>query len=103
MHTAGTFLLYFTLQTAIEGLVGSCYLWQMGKLKLGSSAVILKSLKMDFRFIWQNGQKKGCRDISQQPTNADEFDENGRRKVYSSTLENEKGTGEEEYVYPVAL
>jgi len=46
---------------------------------------------MGFRFILQNGQKKGCRDSSQLPTNADEIDENGRRKVYSFTLENEKG------------
>ena len=58
---------------------------------------------MGFRFIWQNGQKKGFRDISQQPTNGDEFDENGRRKVYSFTLKNEKRMGEEEYIYPDAL
>jgi hypothetical protein len=52
---------------------------------------------MGFRFIWQNGQKKGCTDILQQLTNADKFDENERRKVYSFALENEKGIGEEEY------
>ena len=57
---------------------------------------------MDFRFIWQNGQKE-CRSISLQPTNADESDENRRRKVYSFTLENEKVVGDEEYIYPVAL
>jgi hypothetical protein len=34
--------------------------------------------------------RRGCRDILQQPTNADEFDENGRGKAYSFTLENEK-------------
>ena len=41
MHSVGTILLHFTLQTAIEGLVGSCYEWHMGKLKLGNWAVIL--------------------------------------------------------------
>jgi len=58
---------------------------------------------MGLRFILQNGQKKGCRDILQLPTYSDEIDENGRRKVYSFTLENEKGMREEEYIYPVAL
>lgn len=45
MHTVRTLLLCFTLQPAIEGLVGSCYELQVGKLKLASWAVILRSSK----------------------------------------------------------
>jgi hypothetical protein len=59
---------------------------------------------MGFRFIWQNGQKKGCRDILQHPANVDEFDENGRRKVYSFMQENKKSNGGRRiYIYLVAL
>jgi hypothetical protein len=54
---------------------------------------------MGFRFIWQNGQKKVCRDILQHPKNVDEFDENGRRKAYSFMQENKKAMGEEENIY----
>jgi len=50
---------------------------------------------MGFRFVMQNGQEEECRDISQLPTNLDEFDENGRRKVYNFTMENEEGMREE--------
>jgi hypothetical protein len=45
VHTVGIALylsLQSTVRTAVEGLVGGCYEWQMGKLKLESWVVILR-------------------------------------------------------------